>query len=148
MINFSSKKNSLSKGFSLLELIVMLGVMAMIITPIMRLFTSSIKTSKYSANLYKSINMASSYMVALRGIDDEKFTALSKIRADSAPVPFNTSSREVNYNENILEPYITIEKCGTEDNYNLFKIIVEVLSVEKKEKSPYKLCSIVLVKKI
>ncbi|MFC1744949.1 hypothetical protein ACFL35_13235 [Candidatus Riflebacteria bacterium] len=136
----------IKKDFSLMEIMVMLAILALVTIPIMDAFSTSIKMGKVSARLYKSINFASSYMEAIRAVDVKKLKPFAKTLSTTAPSPFDLKSQGFFPDESFYTTYIKIKKCKTEDIFNVFKIVIELVPKKKKEHKIYRLCSIMVVK--
>ncbi|MFC1744955.1 hypothetical protein ACFL35_13265 [Candidatus Riflebacteria bacterium] len=134
-------------GMSLTEIMVMLAILGVVMVPIMNILLSSVKIHKISKSFYRTINFASSYMEAIRSLDKKKFKFFTRTKAVSAPKPFDTKSLHINFDKSRISPFIKIEKCKKERDFEVFKIIIEVEETEKTAQKKYALCSMILREK-
>lgn len=135
------------RGFSIVELLVVLAVMGVIITPVFNVFSGSRKITEMSKILYKSINVASSYIDSLKAMEDDKFTSFSRVSAETAPADFTISGHGVPYDPGLMEVFITVEKLLPVENYDVYKILIEVFPNQEKKKKEYRLCAMKTVMK-
>lgn len=134
------------RGFTLAEILVALAVLALLILPIQRMFTGSVKTGKVSAHLFAATNLASSLMEAVRSAPPESFAPLPRTRIERAGKPFDLETLGLKEEKGPLARHLTIERGGDEGNFGVYLVTVDVTD-EGNPDFRYRLASAVTLRK-
>jgi len=127
------------KGISIIEVVVALFILSLVIIPMNRLMSGSVKISKATDNIFKVTNLASSYMESILNIPAQKLKIVKRVHTLKINTPYSLKELELVKTDEKIKRYLTVEKAHLEGNKQAYLIIVEI---EEKKKKVFSLSTI------
>lgn len=134
-----------STGFTVVELLIGITILAVMIIPLYNVFFASAKMDKMSEALYVASTLSANYLEAVKTIEPDQFLEFPPMPDADLMGAFSLEELNLDVCRSPYLRLVEVEKGGDEGDYEVYCVTVEIKNSDE-ERFSYRASSLVTFK--